>query len=161
MEGLEETGCWTPKWTGICRKLRDFTDFLGMCISYLLLRNKQQPPLAARLSTLKRQKSFTLKLCCAGYFHVVMAVTFLIVSRNGSCGMGSAWDGCLVFLKAGTFNSLSLFLQKDYEVTLDSWSIRASRIPPQEQKRVLKPNINAFFNYLHHCSVPLAWETRS
>ena len=112
MEGLEETGCWTPKWTGICRKLRDFTDFLGMCISYLLLGNKQQPPLAARLSTLKRQKSFTLKLCCAGYFHVVMAVTFLIVSRNGSCGMGSAWDGCLVFLKAGVFNSLSLFAER-------------------------------------------------
>ena len=44
MEGLEEAGRGTPKWTGICRKLRDVTDFLGMCISYLLLRNKQQPP---------------------------------------------------------------------------------------------------------------------
>ena len=70
MEGLEEAGRGTPKWTGICRKLRDVTDFLGMCISYLLLRNKQQPPLPAQLSTLKRQKSFILKLCCAGYFRV-------------------------------------------------------------------------------------------
>ena len=70
MEGLEEAGRGTPKWTGICRKLRDVTDFLGMCISHLLLRNKQQPPLPAQLSTLKRQKSFILKLCCAGYFRV-------------------------------------------------------------------------------------------
>lgn len=96
-----------------------------------------------------------------GTFASMMAVTFLIVSRNGNRGMGRAWDGYLVFLKAGVFNSFSLFLQKDYKVTLDSWSIRASHIHTREQKRVLKPNINAVFNYLRHCSVPLAWETRS
>ena len=53
VEGLEEAGRWTPKWTGIRRKLRDITDFLGTCISYLLLRNTQQPRLPAQLSALK------------------------------------------------------------------------------------------------------------
>ena len=45
-----------------------------------------------------------------GTFASMRAVTFLIVSRNGNGGMGRAWDGCLVFLKAGVFNSFSLFL---------------------------------------------------